>query len=475
MERDINRELLRLAAFDDDELEEFLPKWKITAEKVRLSDENIAYAVDTYIPQNWDIKYLGVRKLIGVYLRELADICHTPEYKAQGVKIVYGILPAIANYYYAAKYAAGDKIFIGFPDFLMVTTLNAFFHGAAPFLNEAEKYGFTYGCRHCPLNKMRLAAYVTGTIAAPDLIWSWGFNCDEGPKTDEMIQGLTGKEWNYHVSRVPHDSCFNEVEENMETRLKFMCDQMKLGVEEITKATGVSITDEDLAKANKDVGRLGFKIGMLTNLVATADPPVLGGELLTVMQQVMNVAFNTGFHYVEEAIDILTKEVRAAIKAGEGIMPKGTPRIGFYHVPFCVPWVGKLFRDNGVIISFSHALTLSKNMLAPTKYPDDPWMSAAESWARNGTCMNLKGEADSIIEKIGTCHPDGMIFGFFDFDRWLGTQQKIIAKMVQESTGMSCYYIEADFWDDRDYSPESLRTRIESVCQIINTQKAQLD
>ena len=107
--------------------------------------------------------------------------------KAKGVKILYGILPAIANYYYAAKNAGGEGIFIGFPDLLMVNTLNSFFHGAAPFLNVAEQYGFTYGCRHCPLNKMRLGAYVTGTIAAPDLIWSWGFNCDEGPKTDEKV------------------------------------------------------------------------------------------------------------------------------------------------------------------------------------------------------------------------------------------------------------------------------------------------
>ena len=82
---------------------------------------------------------------------------------------------------------------------------------------------------------MRLGAYVTGTIAAPDLIWSWGFNCDEGPKTDEMIQGITGKKWKYHVSRVPHDSTFSEEEDMMETRLKFMSDQMKLGVKAINK------------------------------------------------------------------------------------------------------------------------------------------------------------------------------------------------------------------------------------------------
>lgn len=473
MARDINRELLQLAAFEGDELEVFLPRWKFTAEKLKLTDDILTFSVDTYIPQNWDVKYLGVRKMIGAYLRELVDIVSTPELKEKGVKIVYGILPAIANYYYAAKNAGGDGIFIGFPDLLMVNTLNSFFHSAAPFLFEAEKYGFTYGCRHCPLNKMRVAAYVTNTIAAPDLIWSWGFNCDEGPKTDEMIQGLTGKAWNYHVSRVPHDSRFDEDEEMMDTRLRFMCDQMKLGVKAISEATGFEITDKNMTDANKDIGRIGFKVGMLTNLATNADPPVIGGEVLTMLQQVMTVPFNTGFKYIEDAIDTLTKELKAAIKKGEGVMPKGTPRVGFYNVPFCVPWVGKYFRDNGVIISFSHALTLSKKQMSPTKYPDDPWMSAAESWSRNGMCMNLNGEANSIIEKIETCHPDGMIMGFFDFDRWLGAQQKIIAKLVKERTGVPSYYIEADFWDDRDYSPESLKTRIESVCQIINMRKAQ--
>ena len=154
-------------------------------------------------------------------------------------------------------------------------------------------------------------------------------------------------------------------------------------------------------------------------------------------------------------------------------MPKDTPKVGFYNLPFCVPWVGKYFRDNGVITAFSSALTHSKLEMSPVRYKDDPWMSAAENWSRNGMCMNLKNEADAMCEKIEICHPDGMILGFFDFDRWLGAQQKIMAKMVTEKTGVPSYYIEADFWDDRDYSPESLKTRIESVCQIIKMRKAQ--
>ena len=175
---------------------------------------------------------------------------------------------------------------------------------------------------------------------------------------------------------------------------------------------------------------------------------------------------------MEEAIDILIKEIRKAIKNGEGVMPKDTPTVGYYNLPFCVPWVGKFFRDNGVIGTFSHALTQSKLEQSPGKWPDDPWMSAAEMWSRNGTCRNLRGEADSMCEKIDICKPDGMILGFFDFDRWLGAQQKVMAKMVEEKTGVPSYYIEADFWDDRDYSPESLKTRIESVCQIIHARRA---
>ena len=50
-----------------------------------------------------------------------------------------------------------------------------------------------------------------------------------------------------------------------------------------------------------------------------------------------------------------------------------------------------------------------------------------------------------------------------------------MAKIVEEKTGVPSYYIEADFWDDRDYSPESLKTRIESVCQIIHARKALKD
>lgn len=470
--RDINREMLELAGFEGEELEAFMPRWLEMRNALKLTDEKVAYAVDYYIPTNWDVKYRGVRKVIGAYIREAAEVCHTPVYKAEGVKIVYGILPAIANYYYAVKEAGGDKVFIAFPDLILVNVLNSFFHAAAPFLDRAEEAGFTYGCRHCPLNKMRLTAYIDNIIAAPEIIWSWGFNCDEGPKTDEMIQGLAGKQWNYHVSRAPHDSCLNELEELIEPRLRFMSEQMKLGVQAISKAIGMEITEEHVANANKKMRGLAFKIGMLTQLVATADPPVLCGDSVSLIQQVTNIPFNSGTGYIEEAVDILTKEIRAAIKAGEGVMPKGTPKVAIRNLPFCVPWVGKMFRDNGLLVQFACNLTQSKRQLAPPTHPEDPWLTAAEAWSRNPMCSNMKNECDSYIEKLEGYKADGMLLGFFDFDRWVGPQQKMQAKIVEETLNIPCFYIEADFWDDREYSEEALKTKIESICQVFKMRLA---
>ena len=180
---------------------------------------------------------------------------------------------------------------------------------------------------------------------------------------------------------------------------------------------------------------------------------------------------NFGYKYLEEALDIMLSEVRAAVKAGEGILPKGSPKVGSYFVPWCIPWIDKVFRENGVATTFSQTLTPSRNQMKPSAYGDDPYMGMAEQWLKMPLGQNMGYEADAMIEKVKANNPDGMLMGFFDFDRWLGAHQKMCAEIVQKATGVPHYYIEADFWDDREYSEEALRTRIESICQIMHTRK----
>ena len=75
----------------------------------------------------------------------------------------------------------------------------------------------------------------------------------------------------------------------------------KLGVKAISDAIGIEIKPEHVASANKKMRAYGFKVGVLTQLAATADPHVQGGDSVSLAQCIMNVPFNTGTKYAEEA------------------------------------------------------------------------------------------------------------------------------------------------------------------------------
>jgi benzoyl-CoA reductase/2-hydroxyglutaryl-CoA dehydratase subunit BcrC/BadD/HgdB len=99
-------------------------------------------------------------------------------------------------------------------------------------------------------------------------------------------------------------------------------------------------------------------------------------------------------------------------------------------------------------------------------------MAAAEGWLRTSGMVNPGYQAEQICEKMAALKVDGMVMGLMDFDRWLGSDHRLLARMIEERTGLPVFYIEGDNWDDRDYSQEALRTRIESICEIIKMRKA---
>jgi len=468
--REINEKLLKFVEIPDAEIEEMMPDWLEAMDALGLTDEKVRYALEDYIPNNWDVQYRGVRLMLGAWLREMLAVCRTKKLKAEGKKIIYGILPAVVTPYAAFKRAGGDNVHTSFPDLMLVKCLNGIFHEAGPLITKAEDMGFSYGCRHCPLNKMRLAAYGCGIIASPDIIWSWGFNCDEGPKTDELIQAMIGEEWKYVVSRIPHDTLFGQEDDEYE-RVLYLSKVIKDDIDAISAATGIYPSEEDFKGAIADGNRYLFKIGQLVNLVCNSDPVPLGGNAVTNFEDGVSIPLNYGYKYLEEALDVMIKELRAVVKKGEGVLPKGAPKVGSYFVPYCIPWIDRVFRDNGVATTFSQVLTPSKSQMKASQYTDDPYMAIAETWLKMPLGQNMGYEAESMIEKVKENHPDGMLMGFFDFDRWLGAHQKMCADLVEEATGVPHYYIESDFWDDREYSEEALRTRIESICQILHMRK----
>lgn len=467
----IYRDYLEFLEIDEKDIDKLLPEWIEGSKVLGLTEEDIEYSMKEYIPQNWEIEYLGVRKMLGCYVREMIELSKLHQYKKEGKKIVYGIIPAISINYLGLKYAGGDNIYTGFPDISLVSAINGLFHKLDPYLERAEEDGMTYGCRHCALNKTRIGAKASNVIPSPDVIWSWGLNCDEGPKTDEYIASLYGEDWRYIVSRIPHDTLYGEEDDENEERIAYLAEVLKAGQTEIEEIIGIKASPEDMKRAIADQSRYQFKFSQLNSLVVKSNPQVISGSALTNFGQPFNYPWNSGQEHMEEALDIMLREVKQAMKEGKGAFPKDAPKLGQYFVPFSVPWVDRIFKDNGVGTTFSLTFTPSKSQMKPPKY-EDPFMATAELWLKMPFGQNMGYEIQGMVEKVEMCKPfDGLIMGFFDFDRWLGAHHKIASRIIEEKTGVPTFYIEADFWEDRDYSEEALRTRIESIAQVIKLKK----
>ncbi len=476
MNKKVYEDFLRYVAFTDEQVEQNIEDWIAACEKLSISEDDVLYAMNEYIPENWDVKFLGVRKIIGAIIHETIDLCKATRYKQEGKKILYGILPAILTSYQAIKSCGGDDVYVAFPDIFLAKVLNSFFHRLEPMLTCAEASGMSYGCRHCALNKTRITACEQGLIPAPDIIWTWGLNCDEGPKTDEYINCLIDESWNVEITRIPHDTYWGDDDFEDIERINYLADQLNYSLGKVEDALGFKVTPEAIHSAHAAAMGYAMKIAQLNQIAMKADPFPIGGNTLSILGSPMSMPYNTGLGYMTDAVDTLLAEVKQAVKQGEGVVPKGAPKVGVYFTPYCVPWVEKIFRDNGVTLAFSLiSVVTPKSLARPAKFKNDPYRSVAEGWLRGAAGGNMGAEFDSWVDKVNTFEPDAMLMGFFDFDRWLGAHHKMGAKYMEEKTGTPVFYIEADFWDDRDYSREALKTRIESICQIAKIHKAKKD
>jgi len=469
MAKDIYEEFLRVTGFEESEMSEFLPEWRKASEKLGLTEEDVRYATEERIPGHFDLTLKGVRMLLCCFTKEVIDLTKANDYKEKGVKIVYGILPSISQYYYALKMTAPDKVYVSFPDIILVEFMNALFHKLSPYLEEAERSGVPYGCRHCALNKTRYAVRRLGIIPSPDVSWIWGFVCDEGPKMDEFIRSYYDPEWKTYITRIPHDQPFGTVEDEIDERVEYLANQMRDGFESVQKEIGIKVSEEKMKEVIDSWQRYNAKIGELNRLMAS-DPQPLSGLIGAFLGEPTSNVWNTGMTEMEKALDITIEEIRERVEKKEGILPEGAPKLMVHVYPMPLPWLPKMFEENGVGLTYSIIRAQTKKQLMPPRF-EDPYMAVAETWLKRTSSINVGYKADIICELMETYDIDGMVFGFFDFDRWLGSDHRLLARIVEEKTNRPAFYIEGDLWDDRDYSPEALRTRIESIAEIAKMRK----
>jgi len=473
MENDIYKRFLELAGFTDpplnEEMDDMLPKWKKAAKKLGLTKEDHKYAVKHWIPRNFEVNLEGWRKTIGMWIAEISDIMMAKEYKEKGKKLVYGVIPAHSAYYRALK-LTDPEVNVYFPDASLASFLNPFFHKIAPLLEDAEMHGIRYGCRHCALNKTRYALIRKGLIPTPDASWIWGFACDQAPKSDEFIKEYFYKDYPIIFSRIPHDQPAFKVEYKDDKRVKYLGSIMREGYRDVCERIGIEVEKRAIKEAFEERFEFILKFGEVMRLQA-ADPTPYNGNITVFLVTPSSTAFNTGYKYANIALDAVLKDMKERVDKGEGVVPKSSPKAMAWFIPYNNPFISNMFDENGVSLAYGEGLLPSK---AEFEFPrfTDPFDASAEAFLKSSLIVNWGNKANLAIEKMQTYNIDCMIWGFLDFDRWLGSDHKLCARYVEEKTGKPSFYIEGDIWEDRDYSEEALRTRIETICEVVKARHA---
>jgi len=472
---DPDEEFLSLAGFADpgdiwvESRKEMLKDWKAAKKRLRLTDEDVRYATREWIPMNFEIQLEGVRKTIGMMTAEIVDLMKASDKKAAGEKMVYGVIPAHSNFYYAMK-KTNPKVNTYFCDANLASFLNPFFHKIAPFLEDAENHGITYGCRHCALNKTRYSLLRQGIVPKPNISWIWGFVCDQSPQSDEFIKEYWDQSYNIHWSRVPHDTVAHSREYEDKERVEYVGSVVREGYEACCKALEIDVDENALKEATKERIQYVMRYGKLAQLMAS-DPVPIGGTITLFLTFPTFMAFNTMYEYGEPALRALIDDAKERAKEGRGVVPAGAPKTMAWFIPYNNPFVTRMFEDNDVALAYCDGLLPAKCEMEMPKFTG-AFEGAAEALLKWNQLCNWGMRADLAVEKIETYNIDAMIWGFLDFDRWLGSDHKMCSRIVEKETGKPSFYIEGDIWEDRDYSMESMRTRIETICEIIKARMA---
>jgi len=465
--KNVHKEFLEYVGFSDSEVEKMLLDWEKAASLLTLDKKDIAFAINEWIPKHWNMELAGIRKMICSYIMEIVDIFKIESYRNEGYGIIYGVLPSVPTNYYAMKYGS-EKVYAGYPHYQLITVLGTLFHKKNQFIDNAEELGMSQGCKHCALNKTRIGIENMGLFPRPDVVWSWGYTCDESPKTDEFIKCSLNKNWNYIVTRLPHDTNLGDRDDEDFDRVNYVAQSIRDGQRQIEEKLGFIVSEEDMWKAVEDVSRYFNKVHKLNQLNNQLPQQLVSGNEMSLIAQPIHIPFNTGLDYMEDALDDLIAEAEKEID--QSLKKPKRPKIGCYFAPYSVPWISSLFLENDIDLSFSTIMSFTDRQLEKSVYKD-PFMVIAEQWLRMPLAVNANYEMEMVCDKIEKYKPDAMLFGFFNFDRWMGGHQKIMVASVEERTSVPHFYMEGDFWDDRNYGIDDLRTRIESISNYVKMNK----
>ena len=457
---------LELCGFDKTDTDTERKRVARALEIADLGPQDIERAIER-VRKHFDIELLGIRKCLGIWIKEFADMVLAKE---DGKKIAYTIYPSVTQFGLSALFTS-EEVHVCAPEVILEVVMGSIFGAINPVLEAAETNGMGPGLAHCALLQARLGAIIKGIVPIPDVTLTTGFFCDQAPKTDELIHEI------YGVPNIFIDRCYEPdwaEYPKVEIRdAKYFGDEIERSMKEFEKILGFNLTDEAKASAFKQNGKGWFAYLNIIELMR-ADPVPLTASNAILLPFFMVISPMRRFvNEGTEALKILYGEVKARVKAGKGVAPKGAPRV----IIMLPSWVDP---DFSYLITNELGLAVpvcSLNWLIPREMEKthlrDFGGRIGESMLRRGAFHSASGYIGYVKEIAQRWKVDGVIMNFPFSCRPAAIPPMMAKRSLEKDLGIPLLLLEYDIYDSRDYSTQQVRTRVETFSELLKLDKAQ--
>ena len=457
------KELLKLCGFEDEEINEQKQRIDKAFQKLELVSETMDEAAD-WVRQNHDVQLLGVRKLLRIWINELIDLVLA---KDEGKKVVYFGFPTIAGPASAIA-ASSNEIHCVCPDAVLCHTMGQIFNKLTPILEAGEQNGLPAGHALCSLQQTRVGGMAMGILPVPDLVLTSSYYCDMGSKADELLHEIYGHSAIYIDGSM--DSRWGEFPGFLPERIEYLAGQIDKALDGVKDILSIEVTTKARHEGASRTRTCFDALHQLVKLVENADPqPIRRATVELARHLVTSSASKRLIIDLPKALTILNKEVRERISRGIGVLGKGIPRIMIFIGHYSDPSITGMIENSGLSIPITLGDLLHTKARKPIPIISGEMLAEVEMG--RGVFHGTYGLIKRAAEAVKGSNVDGFIWNYLFHCRPISQTSHLMKQFVEKETGIPVLSLEFDIADNRTFSAEALRIRIETFADILRARK----
>jgi benzoyl-CoA reductase/2-hydroxyglutaryl-CoA dehydratase subunit BcrC/BadD/HgdB len=458
-------ELLKLCGFEAQEIESELPRVEKAFNKLGITTEDIERGKQR-LNNYYDVELEGVRKILRVIVRELANLLLAKE---EGkTKFIYGFMtPGFATIG-SALTSKSDEVCAAYLSHHFQAVLGCIFDKIVPILEAAETKWLKSGVvAHCGNVKSLVGLFALDLIPRPDLLITNAALCETSSKTLDLLHELYDLPvycWN-----TCQDRDLREYPEATKRIVDLSAKSIRRFIKRAEDIVGFEVTDDILLDALDARSRLGDALSKLRALITSSDPLPISHTHEAFFVDLDSVSLSTGSLLdAIDAINTLYEELQERVNQEQGAVDKGAPRVlAILPAHYTDPRLAHLVGELGIaIVSTDVNLCISDVMGSK-----DPYAMLSLHLQRS-LCHPPGKRIPLIIEECKRLNVDGVLDRSHVGCRTVAGDALMIKSAIEKELGIPVLLLERDDFDPRSYDHNDYKYSLEVFKTILPKRRA---